>query len=294
MGSSPRRPMGASAFIPPRRPLTRRSAGSSPPFGPASCGCCAQAAYSASRRRATRPIPWPRRHWCWPGSRAPPCRAGVPSALGPRPGARVLQIGRVPGIPWITSTGARQAHLDGFDLHANVAVAADDRAALEQLCRYVLRPPIAQERLSRTADGRILLTLKTEWSDGTTAFLFEPLELLERLAALTPRPRINLVLHHGAFAPHSRWRARVVAYGREPVAPLDTEEPSTAQPAPPAPPPPAASSSDPPREAPVQEPIPEAVDPTSSARPRTWSWPELLRHTFAVDAFPCPPSGGPV
>src|SRR5206468_1445945 len=90
------------------------------------------------------------------------------SALGPRPGARVLQIGRVPGLPWITSTGPRQAHLDGFDLHANVAVAADNREALEQLSRYVLRPPIAQERLSRTTDGRILLTLKTEWTDGTT------------------------------------------------------------------------------------------------------------------------------
>ena len=37
------------------------------------------------------------------------------SALGPRAGARVLQIGRVPGAPWVTSTGTRQAHLDGFD-----------------------------------------------------------------------------------------------------------------------------------------------------------------------------------
>jgi hypothetical protein len=127
----------------------------------------------------------------------------------------VLQLGRVPGAPWVTTTGSRQAHLDGFDLHANVAVAANNRDGLEQLARYVLRPPIAQERLSRTADGRVLLTLKTEWSDGTTHLVFEPVELLERLAALTPRPRINLVLYHGVLAPHSRWRARVVAYGRE-------------------------------------------------------------------------------
>jgi hypothetical protein len=119
------------------------------------------------------------------------------SALGPRAGARVLQLGRVPGAPWVTTTGTRQAHLDGFDLHANVAVAANNRDGLEQLARYVLRPPIAQERLTRTADGRVLLTLKAEWSDGTTHLLLEPIELLERLAALTPRPRINLVLHHG-------------------------------------------------------------------------------------------------
>jgi Putative transposase len=76
------------------------------------------------------------------------------SALGPRAGARVLQLGRVPGAPWVTTTGTRQAHLDGFDLHANVAVAANNRGGLEQLARYVLRPPIAQERLTRTADGR--------------------------------------------------------------------------------------------------------------------------------------------
>src|SRR5262249_8791719 len=131
----------------------------------------------------------------------------------PRAGARVLQLGRVPGAPWVTSTGTRQAHLDGFDLHANVHVAANNRDGLQQLARYVLRPPIAQERLTRTADGRVLLTLKAEWSDGTTQrgtthLWFEPIELLERLAALTPRPRINLVLHHGVLASHSRWRAR--------------------------------------------------------------------------------------
>jgi len=27
-------------------------------------------------------------------------------------------------------------------------------------------------------------------------------------AALTPRPRINLVLYHGVLAPHARWRGR--------------------------------------------------------------------------------------
>jgi hypothetical protein len=57
--------------------------------------------------------------------------------------------------------------------------------------------------------------MKAEWSDGTAHLFFEPIELLERLAALTPHPRINLVLHHRVQAPHSRWRARAVAYGRD-------------------------------------------------------------------------------
>src|SRR6266581_7700092 len=47
----------------------------------------------------------------------------------------------------VTSRGPRQAHLEGFDLHANVWVGANDRAGLERLARYVLRPPFAQERL---------------------------------------------------------------------------------------------------------------------------------------------------
>src|SRR5262245_38904130 len=40
----------------------------------------------------------------------------------------------------------RQAHLDGFDLHANVRVPPNDRARLEHLCRYLLRPPLVQDR----------------------------------------------------------------------------------------------------------------------------------------------------
>src|SRR6185436_5187605 len=47
-------------------------------------------------------------------------------ALGPRAGARVMQIGREPDAPWGTSRGPRQAHLEGFDLHADVTVAAGD------------------------------------------------------------------------------------------------------------------------------------------------------------------------
>ena len=56
-------------------------------------------------------------------------------ALGRRAGARVWRLGHDPDAPWVASTGPRQAHLDGFDLHANLCVPATDRARLEQLCR---------------------------------------------------------------------------------------------------------------------------------------------------------------
>src|SRR5262252_5037979 len=52
------------------------------------------------------------------------------------------------------------------------------------------------------------------WSDGTKHLLFEPVEFLEKLAVLTPRPAINQILYHGVLAPHAGWRPAVVAYGR--------------------------------------------------------------------------------
>lgn len=88
----------------------------------------------------------------------------------------------------------------------NVWVPPNDRARLEQLCRYLLRPPVAQDRLRLRADGRVLVELKTVWRDGTSHLLFEPIEFMEKLAAIIPRPAINLVLYHGALAPHARWR----------------------------------------------------------------------------------------
>ncbi len=132
-------------------------------------------------------------------------------ALGRRAGARVLRIGREPSAPSVTSTGPRQAHLEGFDLHANLLVHAEDRARREQLCRDLLRPPVAQERLRLTGGGHVLVELKSARADGTSHLLFEPLALLEKPAALTPRPRINLVLSHGVLAPHARRRSRAVA-----------------------------------------------------------------------------------
>ena len=61
----------------------------------------------------------------------------------------------------------------------------------ERLCRYVLRPPFAQERLRLRDDGRVQLDLKTPWHDGTRHLVFEPLEFLEKLAAITPRPEVS-------------------------------------------------------------------------------------------------------
>jgi hypothetical protein len=39
---------------------------------------------------------------------------------------------------------------------------------------------------------------------------FEPLDFIARLAALVPKPRVNLTSSHGVFAPHRAHRARLI------------------------------------------------------------------------------------
>ena len=88
------------------------------------------------------------------------------------------------------------ARASGFSLHAAVAVPPNDRRRLERLCRYVGRPPVATERLSELPDGRLVYELRHRWRDGATHVAFEPLELIDRLAALVPPPRFHTVRYY--------------------------------------------------------------------------------------------------
>ena len=54
----------------------------------------------------------------------------------------------------------------GFNLHAKTCAGAVDNEARARLLRYVLRPPLAQDRLAVLPDHRVRLTLKRPWSDG--------------------------------------------------------------------------------------------------------------------------------
>ncbi len=60
------------------------------------------------------------------------------------------------------------------------------------------------------AAGQVQLELKTPWRDGTAHLVLSPLEFLQRLAALVPRPRLHLIRYHGVLAPNARLRTRVV------------------------------------------------------------------------------------
>ncbi len=52
-----------------------------------------------------------------------------------------------------------QARSDDFDLDATTVVAPDKRDRLEHLCKYLLRPPLAEARLRKLDTGEIALRL---------------------------------------------------------------------------------------------------------------------------------------
>jgi len=41
--------------------------------------------------------------------------------------------------------------------------------------------------------GQVVLKLKTPYRDGTSYFVMSPLEFMQQLAALMPRPRLHLI-----------------------------------------------------------------------------------------------------
>ena len=86
-------------------------------------------------------------------------------------------------------SGERVGESLGINVHAEVVVPPRDRARLERLCRYVCRPPIAQNRLEETEGGKLSYLLKKPWRDGTVALVLEPMDLIARVCALIPPPR---------------------------------------------------------------------------------------------------------
>ena len=129
--------------------------------------------------------------------------------MGPRAGRKVLSLQYAPrrAAP-LTSQLCANAH--SFSLHAGVRCDADQRSELEQLCRYVTRPAIANERLSVNRAGQVVLKLKTAYRNGTTHLVMSPMEFMQRLAALVPRPRLHLIRFQGVLAPNAKLRSPVV------------------------------------------------------------------------------------
>jgi hypothetical protein len=229
-------------------------------------------------------------------------------AMGPRAGGRVLRIGaclELEAEPVIE--GRRCASQNGVSIHANVALPARARHKIERLCRYAARPALATERLSRLDDGRLLYRLKRRWRDGTEAIVFEPIELVEKLAALVPPPRFHMVRYHGVLAPRARNRDRItpsaatIAMTSAPSGPARATQPPPPRPMPHKPSPQLpqrthrednrSRAEQSPTHRPEIEPAnAEATEATARIRKRL-TWPELMQRVFAVDVLRCPQCG---
>ena len=90
-------------------------------------------------------------------------------------------------------------------------------------------PQIVNERLGTNGAGQVVYELRHPFRDGTTHVVFEPLDFIARLAALVPRPRVNLTRCHGLFAPRARHRQQVVPTPSAPAKPhRENDKPDTA------------------------------------------------------------------
>ena len=174
-------------------------------------------------------------------------------ALGPRAGQKILTLQTAPPQEW-TSVSDRCVSQSGFSLHANTYCAATDRGKLERLCRYITRPALANERIKVNSNGDVTLKLKSPYRDGTTHLVMTGLEFMQKLAALVPRPRLNLIRYHGVLAPNAKWRSQIVPQ----VIPDPLSD-----------------------HAGEDSPIP-------SAPKQTISWARLLKRVFNIDMERCP------
>ena len=172
-------------------------------------------------------------------------------ALGPNKGKKAFTLRTVNEQDHTAKCGL-VAKNSGFSLHAGVHVAGSERQKLEKICRYIARPAIALERLSVNSTGQVVYSLKRPYDDGTTHIMMTPLELLEKIAAIIPRPRVHLTRFHGVLAPHYKHRKMIVPT--------------------------------PPQALPAAKPEP-AEEPTST-KARV-SWARLLKRVFGIDIQTC-------
>jgi hypothetical protein len=183
-------------------------------------------------------------------------------AVGPRAGQKAFTLQTLPALPERSADDPPYvAKANGFSLHAGVAAEAWERDKLERLSRYITRPPVADKRLSLAPDGNIRCALKTPYRDGTTHVILEPMDFIARLAALVPRPRVNLTRYHGVFAPSSPLRGQITPARRGKGG---RPQPET-----------------------------EADDGPAHSR-RSMTWAQRLRRVFAIDIETCEACGGPV
>jgi hypothetical protein len=168
------------------------------------------------------------------------------------------------GRPGVLITAPLSVRGHGFSLHAATRTGAEDPKGREALLKYILRPPVASERVVAAPDGLVRIALKKPFSDGTVAVDMDPLSLLCRLAATVPPPRFHTVRYAGVLSSHAKWRPLVVPKPASDAAGDATRRDR-------------ASDTDAPK-------------PAGASHYRPWA--ELLRRTFGIDVETCHRCGG--
>ena len=126
--------------------------------------------------------------------------------------------------------------------------------------------------MQTNAAGQLVLKLKIAWRVGTTHLVMSPLEFMQRLAALVPRPRLHLIRFHGVLTPNAKLRALVVPLGVPLVVPQ--EVPQSPEPV-------------------AQEAKPADFEANCARhRPVRLGWAKLLKRVFDLDLEHCPNCGG--
>jgi hypothetical protein len=146
----------------------------------------------------------------------------------------------------------------GFSCHGEQVVGPDETVRLERLARYITRPAIALDSVSRLDDGRIRLSTPPHPQTGETQLTFDVLDWIHAVTMQIPRRRQHLTRHYGAYSCRSHSAPR----------PKPTPAPADSTPT-------APESS-------------QADDPTPFIKARRASWARLLKRVFEVDALLCP------
>jgi hypothetical protein len=184
-------------------------------------------------------------------------------ATGPSKGKKAMVLKSIPDGDHNASSGLVVKN-SGFSLHAGVHTKADERTKLERICRYIARPAVSEERLCTNARGEVIYKFKKPWDDGTTAIKITQMELMEKLAALVPRPRVHLTRFHGVLGPHYKYRKQIVPQKKEQPTGLAV----------------AAANG--------------LADKPQASIAKRISWARLLKRIFGIDVTTCPKCNGQI
>jgi hypothetical protein len=186
-------------------------------------------------------------------------------ATGKQQGRKVFTLQSITPMAEQGLVAGSAANVAGFSLHAGVMSNAQDRCKFERLCRYINRSGVSEKRLAITTYDKVRYQLKTPYRDGTTGdrrshVIFAPLDFIARLAALVPKPRVNLTRFHGVFAPNSRHRVTITPALRNKA----------------------------------KKALPKGQEKTRAQKHQSMTWAQRLKRVFNIDIETCEQCGGAV